>query len=222
VTARRLVEEGVALFREVGDRWGLALTVRRLGEFHDGPDAMRSFQEESLQLFHEIGDKWGMAIALSGLGQMAQKQGDYVIARSLFEEALAARRELNHKFALAGSLLDLGRLAQCQGNHTQAVAHYQESLSLFQEIGNWNNAVGCLRRLAGVASAQGQLKRAARLFAVVSVVCERVDARSELECEVGAVRDALGEEAFTTAWAAGRAMTLDQAAVYALQASAEG
>jgi hypothetical protein len=41
--------------------------------------------------------------------------------------------------------------------------------------------------------------------------------RADYEREVGAVRAVLGEEAFAAAWAAGRAMTLEQVILFALE-----
>jgi hypothetical protein len=43
------------------------------------------------------------------------------------------------------------------------------------------------------------------------------DGRRTFDESVAAVRPALGDQAFATAWAEGRAMTLEQAVAYALE-----
>jgi hypothetical protein len=81
----------------------------------------------------------------------------------------------------------------------------------------------CLAGLARAAAAQGQPERAARLFAAVPVpyrargpvLVEAAD-RAEFDREVASVRAQLGEAAFAAAWAAGQAMTTEQAVAYAL------
>jgi len=46
--------------------------------------------------------------------------------------------------------------------------------------------------------------------------------RAELERVIAAVRDGLGDKAFTGVWAAGRALPLDEAVAEALEAAHDG
>jgi hypothetical protein len=77
--------------------------------------------------------------------------------------------------------------------------------------------------LAGVAAAEGQPERAARLLGAAQALIENTDAvigpaeRIEVERDLSAVRTQVGEATFTSAWAEGRAMTLEQAIAYALE-----
>ena len=107
-----------------------------------------------------------------------------------------------------------------------------ESLQLRRELGDKGGIAWCLEKLAEIALTTGQrdsgprqgedFQRAARLFggaealrAPVNSVIDLVD-QPEYERQVALVRSQLGETSFTAAWAAGRAMTLDQAIEYAL------
>ncbi|MFQ6097711.1 MAG: hypothetical protein ACE5O2_08280 [Armatimonadota bacterium] len=47
-------------------------------------------------------------------------------------------------------------------------------------------------------------------------MCLPRNERDEYERSIAALRDALGEDAFTKAWAGGQAMTMDEAMAYAL------
>ncbi len=75
----------------------------------------------------------------------------------------------------------------------------------------------CLEGLARVAVAQGRMKRAARLCGAAAAL--RVDRgwplppakRVEHDRTVAAARAALGEDAFTAAWAEGHALPLAEA-----------
>jgi DNA-binding NarL/FixJ family response regulator len=64
---------------------------------------------------------------------------------------------------------------------------------------------------------QGHLRQAARLWGAASAVRDEIHAllppayQADYAPFLAKVRDALGEQAFATAWAEGRAMTLDEA-----------
>jgi hypothetical protein len=119
-------------------------------------------------------------------------------------------------------------LASYQGDHGTGRAFCAESLAIRRELGDRRGIAGCLEALAGVAGAQGQHERAARLFGAAAALRESIGAplppadSAEIEPRVAAVRAALGEEAFTAAWAAARAMSLEEAVTDASNAACEG
>lgn len=143
-------------------------------------------------------------------------QGDYTAARSCYEESLALQREIGQKRAIASSLNLLGKVAHCQCDDAAARAHYQEGLALWQETGDKRHLAACLEGLAGVAGAEGRPELAARLFGAAAALRDDLAIplpaldRTLHERDVAAVRAALGEEPFATAWAEGRSMTLEQ------------
>src|SRR5436853_7358406 len=73
--------------------------------------------------------------------------------------------------------------------------------------------------LGYVAQHEGDCERAARLLGASDALLDAISRcldpaeRAELECHAAAVRTALGEDPFTAAWAAGRAMSLDEASL---------
>jgi tetratricopeptide (TPR) repeat protein len=191
--------------------------------------AARALYEESLTIFRELGDQKGIAWSLHGLGWTAHDQGDSGATRALYEESLAIFRELGNKKGIAISLLRLERAAKDQGDSGAARALSEESLAIFRELGGRSRGIfQNLEELAAVAVAQGQPERAARLFGAAEGLREALGAplppvdRAEHDRSVAAVRTALGEEAFTAAWAEGRAMSLDEAVAYALKTEGEG
>jgi non-specific serine/threonine protein kinase len=76
--ARTQLEESVALWREVGDKQGLAHALRFLSggvESQGDYDLVRSLAEESVALYREGTDTFGLGMALARLGSAALVQG---------------------------------------------------------------------------------------------------------------------------------------------------
>jgi len=117
-----LAEESLALYREMGDRQGVARSISILGMgacLQDDYALARSRLAESLALYRALGDKLGIADVLSALGSFADNQ-DYLRARAYLEESLAIYRELGHLAGIGSTLSSLGMLALWQGDYTLA------------------------------------------------------------------------------------------------------
>ena len=123
--------------------------------------------------------------------------------------------------ARAEALHGAGWLVWDQGDYGAARALFAESLALFRELGFKPGSAGDLEGLAAVAAAQAQSERAARLFGAAEGAREaagtplRPADRDEHDRSVATLRTALSEEAFTAAWAAGRALSLPAAVAFA-------
>jgi predicted ATPase/class 3 adenylate cyclase len=229
--ARGRFAESLGLFRELENNGGIAWSLNGLGTVaRDQGDhrAARVLLEESLAIFRGLGHKWGIAHTLCYLGGAAHDQGDYEAARSLLEEAMAIYREVGDKPGIASSPLgSLGSVARDQGDDAAARVLFTESLALHRELGHRLGIVKDLEGLAALAVAQAQPERAARLLGAAEALREVIGAplppadRAGHDRSVPAVRTALGEQAFATAWAEGRAMSLDEAVAFALEECAD-
>src|SRR5262249_25616588 len=119
-------------------------------------------------------------------------------------------------------LLELGHIEHLQGNVARAAEYFAESLPLCRETGHLRDIAYCLEGLAAVASAQQRPGRAARLFGAAEALPDsRMSPlppvnRSSYERDVAAACAQIDEEAFEAAWAAGRALPLEQAIAEAL------
>jgi predicted ATPase len=224
--SRSLLEESLALFRELEDKGGIALCLTHLGllaYFQGDYTASRSLLEESLAMLSELGDRKGMGLALNALGRVAYEQGDYVAARSLPAESLTIFRETGHQWGIAASLDSLGRVVYDQGDYSAARSLHAESLTIRREMGNKLSIAEPLESLARLAAQGREWERAVRLWGAAAALRETIGAprsplwRAEWERDLGAARAALGEEAFAAAWAAGRALPLEEAVAYALE-----
>ena len=108
--AKQLIVESLALFRDLGDRRGIAAALIWAGEFEDTAARAVACWQESLALARELGDRSTVAYALLRLGFSASDPGDYTQAGLLLEEALSLYRALDHPHGVAGGLRCLGRL----------------------------------------------------------------------------------------------------------------
>jgi tetratricopeptide (TPR) repeat protein len=219
--AAALYEQSLALFRELGDKNGLGWTLLGLGELArdrgDGRQAT-ALLEESLALFRELREACGIGSSLNALGLAARDQGDYGRAAALLEESVTQFRELGERRLIPEVLTNLGLVWHEQGDAGRAVALFAESLALPHTGGaSMCSVLQTLEGVAGVAGAQGQPERAARLFGATDAlrtalgVPVRPADRRLYDRDVTAVHVALGDETFAAAWAAGRALSLEQA-----------
>jgi len=153
-------QESMVSFRELDDKWGLALTLNWTGAATDpthpdnysagpglsrqgsdlvievlsGATAARPLYEESLSLLRELGDRWAQTMPLGSLGNSAFCQGEGARGRALFEENLAIQREFGDKLGVAWSLWALANEALDQEDHGRAAALFQESLAIYQAL----------------------------------------------------------------------------------------
>ena len=225
--AAALFEESLALAREQGDDLAIAESLVWLGTVYRQQGSLARGAEllsESLALYQAIGDRAGIAWALLNLGVTVRFQGDVARAAALLEESLARYRELGDVRFIAITLTMLGFAVLQQGDSGSAAALIREGLAGHQAVGDRAFLVFGLMDLAAVLVAQGQAVLAARLLGATTALRETLSAplppvsRRTHESVVVAVRTQLREADFTAAWAAGRALTLDQAVTEALAA----
>jgi tetratricopeptide (TPR) repeat protein len=224
-TARVLLEETLAIQRELGDQRGIAGQLSALGwaaaQRGDYEEA-RTLLEEGLAIHRELGERYLIGLSLGWLGGVARGLGNYEEAQALLEECLAIHRPIRNKRATSGFLWIQAGVTYDQGKYGDARRLYEESLAISWELGYMETILGDLEGLAAVALAQGKSKRAARLLGAAkrqrdaSGPAASAAARADSERSVATARAALGEEAFATAWAEGRALSLEEAVAFAL------
>jgi predicted ATPase/class 3 adenylate cyclase len=171
-----LAREGLALFRELGDIRGIALSLDRLGMAawrRSDFAAARSLMEEDLSLFRKLGDKERVAWSLFTIGLLNSKQGEYARAQTLFEESLAMHREFGNKRGVAAALNQLagGKLVT-QSDSASARSLLEEALTLNREIGDKEGIAVSSSLLAELALSQNDLVTA-RSLAEESLVLYR-------------------------------------------------
>src|SRR5262249_23321490 len=146
--------------------------------------------------------------------------------RSCYEEGLALRRAAGDTQGTASSLVEVGHVAWLQGEHGVTRSNALEALGLFQEAGNKEGQLIVLESLGVAALAEGRNEHAAQLLGAAAALREALELpaapwwRHPRERIREAARAASLEQEFAAAWAAGRALSLDEAIEHALTDSA--
>ena len=183
------LRESLTLWRELGDKWGMAFSLHNLGhvaEVQTDYGRANAHFEESLLLFRELGDKWGIGWSLNCLGHEILGQGDYSRAKPLFEESLALLREAGDKWIGAYPLRNLGVVAGMQGDYQRAMPLLEESLALSREINDKYNIAASQNYLAKMALKLGNHERAMTLYKEsLTLRREVASKRGIAECLVG-------------------------------------
>lgn len=225
LTALELGEEAVALAREAGDDYVLAIALNNLGEtmrtFGDQERAT-AYHEESLALRRRTGQASTIALSLSNLAEMALLEGDANKAAALFAEAAEIAGAIGDKRHTSFALGGLAWIAYLDERWEDADSHARESLRLAREIGIKYAIVDEMLCLAGIAAAMGDAARAAVLAAAAELHGSRVTTSPSLtdagfhRSAIESAKAASDPEIWERSSAEGRAMSLDEAAEYAM------
>jgi tetratricopeptide (TPR) repeat protein len=154
--AEALCGEGLALYRELGDRRGCATALSSLGYAtlsRSNYAAAQALLEEALALFTEVGDTGGRAFAVTTLAILLQQQGEYARAQALLEESLVLSRVAGDTRNHVYSLKVLGQLLLFQGDLAKAHALLEESLAISREVG-YKRSIGLSIFYLGVMTLQ--------------------------------------------------------------------
>jgi predicted ATPase/DNA-binding CsgD family transcriptional regulator len=223
--ARLLLEEALAIAREVGDGSEVAVALRNLGpvlySLGEYEAAGRSL-EESLPFARQLQDQFGIAWSLMFLGDVALKQRSAEQAQRLYEESIDLLRQLGDKTMLTYAVRRLGVVMIGNEDYERSKALCQEGLKLNIMIGDRRGVAACLVGLAGLAIAQGYGIHATQLLGAAERLLNDIAGhlflpdRLEYERHMQSVRTQLDTPTFDRAWAEGQSMTMEQAVAYAL------
>jgi len=211
---RRYAEAALAIYQSVGHKEGLAQALRILSSIAvvDG-DLNRAevLCMESLTLFRELDNRAWEAITLITLGHIILATGDRDRAFELFIECRRICQEVGHQRQLLWVLNTLGRMACDRGDVDEGHRLFVESLTLCQTLAERFFATQVLTNVSSTLAIRGQAARAAKVYAATDMLRAGMGIDRERDPWVASIREALGEEAFSEAWAEGERMTPEQA-----------
>jgi predicted ATPase/DNA-binding XRE family transcriptional regulator/Tfp pilus assembly protein PilF len=211
--------------RELGDD-RIAVTLNNLGvAYWNSGDVKNAhaMYEESLARFRQMDDPGNMVLALDNLGIVAQYHGEYEVARRYQDEALAICRTYGYKNGLAHVLAHMGSRAVSEGDFASARKYYGELLRLLQQQNYQSVIISCLEGVATLSYKLGRPIEAARLWGAAERMREvnkhpiSVLYIKRHEQNRSAALEQSDPEAFQSAWNKGRAMSIEEAMVCALE-----
>ena len=227
--AMAMLEESLALFRDLQDALGLSHTLRRLAGCaidHQQYAYAVSLLEQALLTDRQAGDTHAVAWELCFLGValwLHQHHPKHVIP--LYQESIALFEELRDVRGRAHPLAMLAEVERSRGHLARSLALFQETLLLERTFGiRAHIALFALAGIGSLAARGGQPERAARWLGTVQAALASGAHNTRLsplldvfETTEAFVRAHVDEEAFHAAWAAGKTMSLEQAVTDALR-----
>ncbi len=217
------LNEGLALFRELGDDWGIGFSQLVLGIIsEDAGDYERASVvfEEALTSLEAAGDYGSAGSARYHLAVVAYGQNDLNRAESLLNQTLDPRKE---RLRIASWALQLRGLVElARGNLRQALSASQDSLRQFNAAHYSAGRSEALAVTASIAAVAGQHQLAVRLYSVADRQNElrgdsfELPERSAYEAALQKARSSLTEAQYVEAWEIGRHWSIEEATDAAL------
>lgn len=217
--ARVHLDESLAIARALGDNRRIAAALQPLGMAClglDNPDAARAHLEEALDLARQQADQHDLVAALNAMAQLHRTQHALEAAVPLYEQVVDLARGIGDRESVALGLLNLA-MAIAAHDGARVPGMLLEILAIADETGSKPVAQSLLEVSAGLAASRGEAERAAQLFGAAETHAEATGLHRDPADEaflaplMADARRALGESAFRTAEAVGRALGYDEA-----------
>jgi predicted ATPase/DNA-binding SARP family transcriptional activator len=229
LTARPLFTGSLALWREIGDPAGIASALHycgwaanALGDFTNA----RLAYEESLAIRRGLGSEHIREVAdsLVNLGMLAFCEKDYASAHAFQKEGLNLQRASGELWNLTYSLFQLGITEVALKNYDNANTLLNDGIASAQTLKDQVILPYLLEAFACLAAARGEHQRAARLFGAAEARREIVHTPMPPQWQrycAGIITEmqSFSETEVASAWAEGRAMSLESAIAYATRQS---
>jgi len=219
VEAQRYLEESLSIARERGDGDMVARILQPLGLSCMGRGdlaAARAHFEEAVALCERLGNKRELAAALNALAQMHRAEQSPSTAATFYRRALALARELEDQQIIAIALLNLAMVAISEpGNDARAML--EEVCSLVDATQGQPLAQSLLEVTAGLAAVRGEAHTAARLFGAAEALARKTGLQRDPADEaflgplIARAQESAGADTFSSAQAAGEALTYEEA-----------
>jgi predicted ATPase len=218
----RLLREGLALARELGDPKLIVEELYTLAAMVSDRDQVEAqpMYDELLELVEQHPEE-RFPGAFVNLGDFALRRGDYARARDVSARGIELAREVDDPWPLALALSNHGEALLGLGSAEEAMEDFREALRVMQRTQDAHGVALMLSSIGVAAVEIGDLERGIRLLA-----CADVLVVEELEADFTGYEGALHEQAvekaqqkcdrFDAEWARGRALTRAEALAEAL------
>ncbi len=215
-----LADQSLGLYRELGDRSGIAASVLLLGTLERGRGSLvaaAAHIAEAVDLFENgDGDGW-LTLARYNLGVVRLWQGELEEAKRLLDLALADYRANDDTFGIAYVLIPLSLVASDLGEVGVATAILTENIARAGEIGTKEVLLDVLFACGVLAAAAAQWIAATRILAASQHQAHairyaiEVPERALYDRAMNESRAALDSTGWASAQAEGRLLTLGSA-----------
>jgi len=166
-SARAFLEESLAIYRDLDDPRGIAISLNDLGvlEFYQGNwEASQNLRDESLSILQRLGDKQEIARIMVNIGSMERHRKNFARAHELYEQSLTMVRDLDDKDSEGKILMNMGILEALNGNNEAGKQLIEQSLAIERELGDKQDIVANIANLSVVESKLGHLDQSRELL----------------------------------------------------------
>jgi predicted ATPase len=213
-------EELLAAQRTSGDRYGAAFTLIEVANVYfvrtaytDAWACFDASRQEAGELFDEpLASIWCLYASM-----LALSEGRYSLSRTLASEAVTAWDSQNIPMGSALAEMTLGNVDLAEGRYEEASSRFLRALDVAPDYGHREMLARFLEGFSSLASALGEHQRALRLGGAADALHEAEGAplhpaqRRVVERWLSLSREALGAEAASAAWTAGRILSIERA-----------
>jgi predicted ATPase/class 3 adenylate cyclase len=219
-------QEGLRIFtEEINDHWGLAMAYQAMvsvaaqkGDLSEKERYLGKLKE----LMREAPTSFQAGIFFLGIALDEILRGNYETAKGLLENGKNIFRRLRNREFQTIFSSELGHIARYTGDTQRAREIYKETLRSWQDLGHRAAVAHQLECFGFLALHDEEPQRAVKLFGAAQALRERIQApMTEYEHvaydqAVARVRSILPEAEFSTLWAEGQSMPMEQAIEFAL------
>jgi predicted ATPase/DNA-binding CsgD family transcriptional regulator len=197
--------------------WGLAAAALAAGDAATAQGATEAAAQ------HMSASPQTAAVGRLYKAQAALARGDLVAARRWADDAVSTTTGA----FLSEALTARARVAFAQGEPDGAERDAHEALACATEVGAYVLIPEILECLGTLASEANSHREAARLLGAATAIRQRTGAvrfkvwDASYEASASALRNAMGESDFESAWAEGASMSADEAIAYAKRGRGE-
>ena len=219
-------ERALGIWRRLGNTPGLVASLHGVGDtalWQGDVRAARAAYDEGLSIARSQGTPEDVSLFAFHLAQLSWLVGELDAGELFGEEALRVGREAGSTTWPPYALFVLASLAHERGDVSGAGARYREAIELAWEHHDRLCIRMALPGLAGLATLEGDPVRALRLAGAANALEENAGIwafppiRDRHERWLEAAREAVDPQAREAAWAAGRALNLEETVAYALE-----
>ncbi len=165
--AHALMEQSLANWRELQDKWWISFALYQLGWvdlYQRDLEAASSHFEECIGLARELSDDFLLGRALHSMGGLLRRTNS-TSAIPILEEGLSVARRSEDKRLMIQQLYHLGLTESVRGNIAATAKYYEEGLALAKEVGDRGGIAELFSRLGvDVVLLQGNLDKAEALI----------------------------------------------------------
>jgi predicted ATPase len=190
-------------------------------EVRRDPAAAERRFDRAIDAARRSGNPYTIANMTQMRGRAAAFTGRLTDARRWFAESIELFTSFgDHRFANVARS-ELAHALRHAGLLDEAETAYRATIQVWLDGGNRGAIANQLESFAFLRLARGEAERAARLLGAAEAIRDVASApmtdfeREEYDARVGELRAALGEAALATAWAVGRAMSVNDAVALA-------